>query len=366
MKNLVGCVTRKATRSVKAFPLAAHTVTEAVLPGVVEPDGIQLRTRPALPVGPGQVVLAMEAAGVSFAEQQMRRGKYYDQPPFPFVPGYDLIGRAVEVGAGVSGDLLGRRFAVLTKTGAWASHVTIDAGDLIEVPESVDSADAETFVVNGITAWQMLHRLAKVRTGNTVLVLGANGGVGSTLVQLARIAGAQVVGTASAKHHDAVRGLGATPVDYRAAGLNEQLRALAPQGYDAVFDHVGGEGIVNSFRLLAPKGTLVSYGTASTRDAIGSSKAPVLKLLARLMLWNALPNGKSAHFYNIWAGKHRLDTFRLKLRADLTQVFALLADGALTPQVAARIPLAQVGEAVRLAESGTVVGKVVLVTADHA
>ncbi|MGV9356496.1 medium chain dehydrogenase/reductase family protein [Streptomyces misionensis] len=337
------------------------TVTEAVLPGIVGPDGIQVRTRPARPAGPGQVVLAMEAAGISFAEQQMRRGKYYDQPPFPFVPGYDLVGRAVDVGEGVPGELLGRRFAVLTKTGAWASHVTVDAGDLSAVPESVDSAEAETFVVNGITAWQMLHRLAKIRPGQTVLVHGANGGVGSTLVQLARIAGARVVGTASAKHHDAVRALGAVPVDYRDADLENRLRVLAPQGYDAVFDHVGGEGVVASYRLLAAKGTLVSYGTASTRDVQGSSKAPVLKLFTRLMLWNALPNGKGAHFYNIWAGRRRLDTFRARLHADLAQVFALLADGRLVPQVAARVPLAEVGEAVRLAESGTVVGKVVLV-----
>ncbi|MFJ7150526.1 medium chain dehydrogenase/reductase family protein [Streptomyces sp. NPDC100445] len=340
---------------------AGTTLTEAVLPGVVAPDGIQIRTRPVRPAGPGQVVLAMEAAGISFAEQQMRRGKYYDQPPFPFVPGYDLVGRAVDVGEGVSAELLGRRFAVLTKTGAWSSHVTVDAADLCAVPESVDSAEAETFVVNGITAWQMLHRLAKIRPGRTVLVHGANGGVGSTLVQLARIAGARVVGTASAKHHDAVRALGAIPVDYRAPDLEHLLRGHAPQGYDAVFDHVGGEGIVASYRLLAAKGTLVSYGTASTRDVRGSSKAPVLKLFGRLMLWNALPNGKGAHFYNIWAGRRRPATFRAALHADLTQVLTLLADGRLVPQVAARVPLAQVGEAVRLAESGTVVGKVVLV-----
>ncbi|OSZ59738.1 NADPH:quinone reductase [Streptomyces pharetrae CZA14] len=336
------------------------TVTEAVLPGVVDPDGIQVRTRPVRPADAGQVVLAMEATGVSFAEQQMRRGKYYDQPPFPFVPGYDLVGRVIDVGEGVPGELLGRRFAALTKIGGWASHVTVDVGDLTEVPESVDPAEAETFVVNGITAWQMLHRLAKVQPGQVVLVHGANGGVGSTLVQLARIAGARVVGTASAKHHDAVRALGAVPVDYRAPDLEDQLRGHAPQGYDAVFDHVGGEGIVASYRLLAAKGTLVSYGTASTRDVQGSSKAPVLKLFARLMLWNALPNGKGAHFYNIWAGRRRLDTFRARLHADLAQVFALLADGALVPQVAARVPLTEVGEAVRLAESGTVVGKVVL------
>ncbi|WP_172382393.1 medium chain dehydrogenase/reductase family protein [Streptomyces sp. MNP-20] len=340
---------------------AVATATEVVLPGVVEPDGLTVRHRPAPAPGPGRVLLAMEATGVSFAEQQMRRGKYFDQPPFPFVPGYDLVGRVVATGPGVDPALVGGRFAALTKTGGWASHVAVAAADLVPVPESVASADAETLVVNGVTAWQMLHRTAQVRAGDTVVVLGANGGVGSALAQLARIAGARVLGTASPRHHDALRRLGVTPVDYRDPELYARLRALAPDGVRAVFDHVGGEGIVESFRLLAPGGTLVSYGTASTRDVAGSSKAPVLKLFARLALWQALPNSRHAHFYNIWAGRRRADAFRARLRTDLEQVFALLADGSLTAQVAARVPLSRAAEALRLAESGTVAGKVVLV-----
>ncbi|MCI3934318.1 medium chain dehydrogenase/reductase family protein [Streptomyces sp. AN091965] len=340
---------------------AVATATEVVLPGVVEPDGLTVRRRPGPAPAPGRALLAMEATGVSFAEQQMRRGKYFDQPPFPFVPGYDLVGRVVATGPGVDPALVGGRFAALTKTGGWASHVAVAAADLVPVPESVASADAETLVVNGVTAWQMLHRTAKVRAGDTVVVLGANGGVGSALAQLARIAGARVLGTASPRHHDALRRLGVTPVDYRDPELYGRLRGLAPDGVRAVFDHVGGEGIVESFRLLAPGGTLVSYGTASTRDVAGSSKAPVLKLFARLALWQALPNSRRAHFYNIWAGRRRADAFRARLRTDLEQVFALLADGSLTAQVAARVPLSRAAEALRLAESGTVTGKVVLV-----
>lgn len=340
---------------------AATFVTEVVLPGVVEPDGLQVRHVAAPAPGQGEVLLAMEATGVSFAEQQMRRGKYYDQPPFPFVPGYDLVGRVAATGKGVDPALAGRRFAALTKTGGWASHVVVAAADLVEVPDSVSSADAETLVVNGITAWQMLHRTAGVDAGDTIVVLGANGGVGSALVQLARIAGVRVIGTASRRHHDKLRALGVTPVDYRDPDLYGRLRGLAPQGVAAVFDHVGGEGVVDSFRLLAPGGTLVSYGTASTRDAAGSSKAPVLKLFARLALWNALPNSRHAHFFNIWAGRRRLDAFRARLGADLGEVFALLAEGRLEPQVAARIPLSRAADAMRLAESGTVAGKVVLV-----
>jgi NADPH:quinone reductase-like Zn-dependent oxidoreductase len=336
-------------------------ITEVVLPGIVGPDGLQVRRRPMPTAGPGQVLMRMEASGVSFAEQQMRRGKYYDQPPFPFVPGYDVVGVVETAGEGVDQALIGTRVAVLTKTGGWASHVLADAADTVAVPDGISPAEAETVVVNGITAWQMLHRTAKVQAGQTILVLGANGGVGSTLVQLARAAGVRVIGTASPRHHDAVRELGAIPLDYRATDLVDQVRALAPSGVDAVFDHVGGPGIVDSYRLLGPRGSLVSYGTASTRDQEGSSRLPVLKLVARLLWWNALPNGRSASFYNIWTGLRNKAAFQARLRADLGQVFALLADGTLRAQVAARIPLTDITTAMQLAESGTVAGKVVLI-----
>ncbi|WP_083751714.1 medium chain dehydrogenase/reductase family protein [Saccharothrix sp. ALI-22-I] len=340
---------------------STEQVLEIVLPGAVEPDGLELRHRERPVPGSGQALVRVEATGVSFAEQQMRRAKYYDQPAFPFVPGYDLVGTVAAVGAGVDPALVGRRFAALTKIGGWTSHALVEAADLVPVPDGVDPAEAETVVVNGITAWQMLHGIAKVTAGQTVLVHGANGGVGSTLVQLARLAGARVIGTASPRNHDTVRTLGATPIDYRAADLPTKVRELAPDGVDAVFDHVGGPGIVDSYRLLAPRGTLVAYGTASTRDQAGSSQLPVLKLFGRLLWWNALPNGHTARFYNIWAGRRGAAKFRARLADDLGAVFALLAEGRLRPQVAARVPLEQVADAVRLAESGTVTGKVVLV-----
>ncbi|MFH8224823.1 medium chain dehydrogenase/reductase family protein [Streptomyces sp. NPDC018057] len=339
----------------------AEKLVEVVLPGVVEPEGLEIRRGEVPAAAPGRVVIRMEATGVSFAEQQMRRGRYYDQPPFPFVPGYDLVGTVVAAGDGVPSALVGTRVAVLLKVGGWASHVAVDAADVVPVPAGLDPAEAETVVINGITAWQMLHRKARVRAGRTVLVHGANGGVGSVLVQLAAAAGAKVIGTASARHHDALRAKGVVPVDYRTEDVPARVRALAPGGVDAVFDHVGGPGIVDSWRLLAPGGTLVSYGTASTRDYEGSKQLPVLKLLGRVWLWNALPNRRHAYFYNVWAGRSLgRDRFRARLRADLTSVFRALEQGEITAQVAARLPLDRAADALRLAESGTVAGKVVL------
>ncbi|MEO3860562.1 medium chain dehydrogenase/reductase family protein [Acrocarpospora sp. B8E8] len=339
----------------------AEGLVEVVLPGKVEPEGLEIRHGAVPAPGPGQVLIRMEATGVSFAEQQMRRGRYYDQPAFPFVPGYDLVGTVLATGAGVEPGLAGTRVAALVKVGGWASHVLVDAADVVEVPHGIGPAEAETMVLNGITAWQMLHRKARVRAGQTILVHGANGGVGSVLVQLAQAAGVQVIGTASARHHDALRERGVIPVDYRTEDIPARVRELAPGGVAAVFDHVGGRSVVDSWRLLAPGGTLVSYGSASTRDDEGSKQWPVLKLLGRVWLWNALPNRRRAYFFNIWAGRSLAkNRFRARLRADLTQVFTALQRGDVTAQIAAQLPLTRVSDAVRLAESGTVAGKIVL------
>ena len=332
---------------------------EMELPGIGGPETLRMRNRELPARGDDEVRVRVEASGVSFAEQQMRLGKYYDQPPFPFVPGYDLVG-TIEEGPGT-----GTRVAALTKTGGWADRVVLKADDVVPVPDGLDPAEAETVVVNGLTAWRMLNRETTATKGDTVVVLGAAGGVGSTLVQIARSQGIRVIGTAGAGQLDRVRALGAEPVDYRSDDVPGRIRELAPDGVAAVFDHVGGPGIVDSWRLLARGGTLVSYGTASTKDDPGSSRLPVLRLIGRLMLWNALPNGRSATFFNLWAGKRRARRFQAALREDLGKVFSLMAADTITPLVAERFPLSRASEALAYAERGGLVGKVVIVPDDR-
>jgi NADPH:quinone reductase-like Zn-dependent oxidoreductase len=156
----------------------------------------------------GEAVVRVEAAGVSFAEVQMLKGRYFSQPKFPFVPGYDLVSRVARVGEGVDEELVGRRVAALTETGAWTDRVTLDAAKFVEVSDGLEPAEGVAVVTNGVTAWQMLHRAAGVRRGQTVVVHGASGSVGTLLVQLARLAGANMIGTASASKHEDVRALG--------------------------------------------------------------------------------------------------------------------------------------------------------------
>src|SRR4051794_28509644 len=175
---------------------------EMVLPGIGEPETLQARTRELPALAPGQARVRMVATGVSFAEQSMRRGLYYDQPAFPFVPGYDLVG-VVEALGDPAGDgpadiRVGQRVAALTKVGGWAEHALLDAADLVPVPDGVSAAAAETVIVNGLTAWRILHKAARVAPGQTIVVFAAAGGVGSVLVQLALHAGARVIGTAGA------------------------------------------------------------------------------------------------------------------------------------------------------------------------
>ena len=184
------------------------------------------------------MLIAMEATGVSYAEIAMLRGRYPGQPAFPFVPGYDVVGRVIAVGAAVKGALVGKRVATITHTGAWAELVVRPEHELVIVPDDLDPAEVDTLIVNGVTAYKMLHRVARVRAGQTIVVLGAGGGVGTMLVQLARLAGVNVIGTCKPAQRGAVEALGARVVDYTRGQVLEDVRALAPDGVDAVLDHV--------------------------------------------------------------------------------------------------------------------------------
>jgi NADPH2:quinone reductase len=258
--------------------------------------------------------------------------------------------------------LIGRRVAAVTKTGGWTTHALVKSRDLVRVPDDIDPAAVETVLVNGITAFQMLNRKAKVKAGQTVLIHGASGGVGTTLVQLARHSGVRVIGTASSAHHEALQAMGAEPIDYQDPDLTGTVRRLAPEGINAVFDHLGGTSFRRSFDLLAPGGTLVAYGqgAGAQLDDTNNQVLAFTAMFAKLALWS-LTTKRRALFYNFWAGKHtRPKGFRRDLSRDLGEVIALLSDGTITAQIAARFPLADVADAMEFVATQSVRGKVVL------
>ncbi|SDN40905.1 medium chain dehydrogenase/reductase family protein [Allokutzneria albata] len=326
---------------------------EIVLTGKGGPEMLRITEGAKPRPGKGQLLVRTEASGVSFAEVQMLRGRYPLQPKFPFVPGYDLVGRVVD-GEGLPA---GQRVVALTRTGAWRDEVVIPAKIAVPISEDVDPGVAAAVAMNGVTAWEMLHVTAKVRAGQTVLVHGAAGGVGSLLVQLARLAGARVIGTASAGKHDLLRSLGAEPVDYRKGDVVAQVRALAPNGVDAVFDHVGGKSLDDSWSLLAPGGVLANYGSAGTLRDTGHPLRPYVGTLRRMAWWQlrrlvGLTGRRRASMYYVKPGAG--------FTKALTEVLRLVAAGSLTPHIDRRMPLTDAVKALTLLSTGQATGKIVL------
>jgi NADPH:quinone reductase-like Zn-dependent oxidoreductase len=320
---------------------------------------LQKQNWPLPEVTGDKTLVRIEATGVSPVEARMLQGRFPGQPRFPFVPGFEIVGTVEAVGPAVRTIREGQRVAALLKIGGWASHMVLPESELIPVPDGVDAAEAVALVVNGVTAWQLLHRLARTRTGQTVLVQGAAGNVGFLLVQLAALAGANVIGTASAGKLETVRELGAVPINYRSENVTKRVREIAPSGVAAVFDHVGGrKGITESFHMLGPGGALISYGVTgeANNDKI-PPWLPYLTISSQLLMWNILPNGRRTAFYFIFTEKRRKPE---AFRSDLAEVLTLLAQQQIKVPIARRLALAEAPEALRLLESGAVSGKIVL------
>ncbi|MBB5154886.1 medium chain dehydrogenase/reductase family protein [Saccharopolyspora phatthalungensis] len=334
------------------------TGTEVVLTGTGGTEVVTIRRSAPRPPGPHGVLIRVEATGVAFAEVQMLRGRYPAQPKFPFVPGYDLVGEVVEVGSAVAAWLPGQRVAAMPRTGAWSEYVEVRDSELVSVPDEVDAAAALAVVLNGVTAWQLLHRAAKVRSGHTVLVHGVGGGVGILLAQLGVAAGARVIGTASARRHEALRDIGVELIDHRTEDVRSRVAELAPGGVHAVFDPLGPESLDKSWQLLAPGGSLHAYGSSSTLHDTGPWWLPYVALTKRLARWELArligrTGGRRARMYYVKSNA--------QFRADLERLLRMVASGQLRPLIAQRLPLESAARALDLHISGTQTGRIVLV-----
>jgi NADPH:quinone reductase len=304
--------------------------------------------------GPGEVRAKNLASGVAYADVLMRHGLYPNTPPFPFAPGYDIVGVIDALGAGVTQFTLGQRVAALTMTGGYAQYTIVPAEHLVPVPDQLDPAEAVSLVLNYVTAYQMLHRLAKLREGQRLLVHGAAGGVGTAALQLGKIAGLVMFGTASQPKHELVTTLGATPIDYRSENFVVRIKQLAPGGVDCALDPIGGKNWLASYRCLRPGGTLVCYGASS---AVVEGKLSAGLGFATLGLLKLIPDGKRAYWYNI---KTLRDSRPDWFREDLSKLFTLLAARKIHPVIAARLPLREAARANEMLEKAQVSGKIVL------
>jgi NADPH:quinone reductase len=247
---------------------------------------------------------------------------------------------------------IGDRVADMTVVGSNCNYRTLRADDVTRVPAGVDAAEAATLILSWTTAYQLLHRAARVQRGQRVLVHGAAGAVGQALLVLGRLTGVELWGTARSEHMALVRQLGATPIDYQ----REDFTRVLPDGFDVIIDGVGEDGYRRSYAALKGGGLLCAIGFSASVQA-QRRMLPIITEIARLYLWRLLPGGKRARFYSVNVMRARHPTW---FKEDLERLFGLLATGAIRPRVAARISFDQVAKAHRRLEAGGLDGKLVL------
>jgi NADPH2:quinone reductase len=315
----------------------------------------------------GEVRVKVLAAGVSLPDVMMREGIHPETPRLPFTPGWDLVGVVDRLGDGVRGIESDQIVAALPISGAYAEFVYLPHQELVPVPSGLDAAEAVSLVLNYVTAYQMLHRSAKVRPDQCALIHGASGGVGSALLQLGRLAGLKMFGTCSARGSSAVSDLGGIPIDYQQQDFVNEIHRLAGEGVDVVFDGLGGSHIWRSRKALRPCGKVVAYGlTASLRGgrlASGQSgRRRRFRAIAIFALYIAggwlFPGRKRVVPYSIqWLKRLKPTSFR----QDLITLFDLLQQQKIKPLIAQRFPIAEARRAHELLGKGGVTGKIVLV-----
>ncbi len=319
-----------------------------------DPDGLEVVDAPLPTAGRGEVRVRVLASSLNYTEVLIRRHLYPQTMRLrpPFVMGYDVVGEIDQIGDGVRDFHIGDRVADMTVVGSNADYRTLRAGEVARVPAGVDAAQAATLILSWTTAYQLLHRAARVQRGQRVLVQGAAGAVGQALLVLGRLAGLELWGTARGEHAALVRELGATPIDYQ----REDFTRVLPGGFDVIVDGVGEDGYRRSYAALKRGGLLCAIGFSASVQARRRMLAIVMEI-ARLYLWRVLPGGKRARFYSVNVMRARHPTW---FREDLERLFGLLAARAIRPRVAERISFDEVAEAHRRLEAGSLEGKLVL------
>ena len=227
------------------------------------PDALQVIEEECPEPKDGEVRVRVLAAGVSLPDVLAREGVHPETPRVPYTPGWDLVGTVDQLGDGVTGFELRQTVAAMPIHGCYAQYVCVPQRKLVSVPAGLDAAEAVAVVLNYITAYQMLHRSAKARLGQSMLIHGASGGVGSAMLQLAKLAGVEMYGTCSAQGATVVRELGGIPIDYKNADFVKEIHRLTGDGVDAVFDGIGGDNLWRSRNALREGGRVVTYGFQS-------------------------------------------------------------------------------------------------------
>jgi NADPH2:quinone reductase len=324
----------------------AMMITKPGGPGVLQPVDL-----PVAEPGAGELRVRVRACGVGATDLTMLAGDYAFAPKIPFVGGYEIAGIVEALGGGVTGFHVGQRVAALTVHGGFAERLVRGAEHFVPIPDEVSDVEAAAVILNYVSAWQMIHRAAKVQAGESALITGAGGGVGTAILQLLRLAGIKTYGAASVRKHGIVAQLGATPIDYRAGPIDRLIRAREPDGVDVAFDAVGGANILKCVRAVRRGGTVIGYGFMAVDGRLAQART-FFDVFAGSRL-----RGRRGTFYGIslWYRKDKQPFLE-----DLPKIFTLVARRQIEPVIAATFPLAEAKQALELLGTGTVEGKIVL------
>jgi NADPH:quinone reductase-like Zn-dependent oxidoreductase len=326
------------------------------------PDVLQVREGPDPTPGPGQVLLRVRAAGVNFADVMARLGLYPDAPPLPCVVGYEAAGTIEALGPEVAGFRPGDRVLAMTRFGGYAEAVAVPTAQVFALPAAMSFEEAAAIPVNYLTAVLMLRHFGNVRAGERVLVHAAAGGVGMAAIQLCRIAGAEVLGTASASKHAALREAGvAHAIDYRTQDFEQEVKRITGgRGVDIVLDATGA--FSKSYRTLAPLGRLVCFGLSGAATGLVPSRLAALARIVRLPWFHPIRlmnDNKAVIGVNLG---HLWDHLAL-LRGEMAGLLADYEAGRIRPVVGRTFALAEAAAAHRFLQERQNVGKVVLTVA---
>ena len=294
------------------------------------------------------------ATGVGRTDINYRYGLSPFSPKVPFVPGYEIMGIVDAIGQGVTNVAVGERVAALTGHGGYSEVIYLGEEHLVHVPASLDPAEVVVAVLNYVSAYQMLHRVAKVKTGDKILVNGASGGMGTALLELGKLAGLNMYGTASQSKHNTLTRFGAVPIDYRNQDFVDVIQRAEPDGLDFVFDGMGGEYGARALAVLRRGGKLVAY-------AAPAGLFSILKDMFKLIQVNLLSNGRKAEFYGITALYMR---DKKPFMEDLPRLLKYLEEGEIKPVITGRFPLLEAGKANEWLEDGKVTGNIVLLATE--
>jgi NADPH2:quinone reductase len=313
------------------------------------PDLLEFKEVPSPAAGPGEVVVTVKAASVNFPDVLIIENKYQFKPPLPFSPGSELAGIVKEVGDGVTGIACGDRVMVFTIHGAFAEEVKVEASRVLPIPEGMDFSTAAALLLTYGTMDHGLRDRGAVRAGETVLVLGASGGIGIASIEIAKALGARVIACASSDDKLGVcRDHGADEtINYAREDLRERIKALsAGRGADVIVDPVGGPYTEPALRSIAWRGRLLVVGFAA-------GEIPRIPLNLTLLKGCAIVGVFWGDFL-----RREPDAFA----ASVAQLGAWHAEGRLRPHISATFPLAEGAAAIKLLAARQVVGKVVLLS----